>query len=301
MRVADQEIFGQVLSNFQQIAQKTLTAQQQVSSGKKVTQPSDDPIAFGQIVSDKTNIARTQQWLRNIDSGVTRLQTADSTLGDVGNILSQIKELAVQARSDTNTAANRTAIANQIRQLDQQLVQLANTDVDGQHIFGGTKTDADPFVLGAGDDVQYVGNDETQSIAVGKNQTIQVTLPGSQVFTGPTTNIFDGLKNLLSALEANDGAGIETGIGDLDNAISQVADARGQIGALDNRLGSTKTALGDAVNVLQSALSQKEDVDLAQAITNLTQQQMALQATAQSANMIFNNSLLNFLGSTPQT
>jgi flagellar hook-associated protein 3 FlgL len=99
----------------------------------------------------------------------------------------------------------------------------------------------------------------------------------------------------LTALEANNGTGIETGIGNLDQAITQVANARGQIGALDNRLSTTKSALQDTANLIQTALSQNQDIDLAEAITNLTRQQTALQAAARSANVIFSNSLLNFL------
>jgi flagellar hook-associated protein 3 FlgL len=295
MRVTDQQIFGLVLNQFQSISQKTLEAQQQASSGKRVTKPSDDPIAFGRIVLDKSDLAQNNQWLRNIDSGSTRLAAADSTLGQVDTILSRLKELAVGARSDTNTANDRNVIAKEVRSLHRELLQLSNTEINGQRIFAGTNTGTDPFVLGSNDTVTYAGNNETQSIAVGANQTIQVTLPGSQVFTGPTTNVFDSVKNLLAALETNNGAGIATGIGDLDQAITQVANARGQVGALDNRLSTTKSALQGTVELVQTALSHNQDIDLAEAITNLTQQQTALQAAARSANAIFSNSLLNFL------
>jgi flagellar hook-associated protein 3 FlgL len=295
MRVADQQMFTLVLNQFQSISQQTLEAQQQASSGKRVTRPSDDPIAFGRIVLDKSDLAQHGQWLRNIDTGSTRLAMADNTLGQVGTILSRIKELAVQARSDTSTASDRALIAKEVRSLHREMVQLSNTEVNGQRIFAGTKTDADPFVLGSNDTVTYAGNSETQSIAVGNNQTIQVTLPGDRVFTGSTTNVFASVKNLLAALETNSGTGIETGIGDVDAAITQVADARGQIGALDNRLTTTQTALHSTVDLVQTALSHNQDIDLAEAITNLTRQQTALEAAARSANALFNNSLLNFL------
>jgi flagellar hook-associated protein 3 FlgL len=295
MRVADQQIFGLVLNQFQSIGQKTLEAQQQASSGKRVSKPSDDPIAFGRIVLDKSDLAQSGQWLRNIDTGSIRLAAADSTLGQVDTILSRLKELAVGARSDTNTANDRNVIATEVRSLHRELLQLSNTEINGQRIFAGTKTDADPFVLGSGDAVTYAGNSETQSIAVGTNQTIQVTLPGDQIFTGPTTNVFTSVQNLLTALEANNGTGIETGIGTLDQAITQVANARGQVGALDNRLSTTREALQNTATLIQTALSHNEDIDLAEAITNLTRQQTALQAAARSANAIFSNSLLNFL------
>ena len=141
----------------------------------------------------------------------------------------------------------------------------------------------------------YAGNSETQSIAVGRNQSLQVTVPGDQIFTGATTNVFDSVKNLLAALESNNGSGIETGIGTLDQAITQVAAARGQVGALDNRLTTTQAALQGTVQLVQTSLSKDQDIDLAEAITNLTRQQTALQAAASSANALFDNSLLKFL------
>lgn len=122
-----------------------------------------------------------------------------------------------------------------------------------------------------------------------------MTLPADQVFTGPTTNVFTSVQNLLTALEANDRTGIETGIGTLDQAITQVANAQGQVGALDNRLSTTKSALQGMGDFLQTALSHNQDIDLAEAITNLTRQQTSLQAAGRSANAIFSNSLLNFL------
>ena len=115
------------------------------------------------------------------------------------------------------------------------------------------------------------------------------------MFTGATINVFTSVKNQLAALETNNGTGIETGIGDLDQAIAQVTDARGQVGALDNRLTTTQSALQGTVALVQTALSHNQDIDLAEAITNPTRQQTALQAAGRSANVIFNNSLLNFL------
>ena len=103
------------------------------------------------------------------------------------------------------------------------------------------------------------------------------------------------MKNLLAALESNNGSGIETGIGTLDQAITQVAAARGQVGALDNRLTTTQAALQGTVQLVQTSLSKDQDIDLAEAITNLTRQQTALQAAASSANALFDNSLLKFL------
>ncbi|MGH7229815.1 MAG: flagellar hook-associated protein FlgL [Nitrospiraceae bacterium] len=295
MRVADQQLFGLLQGRFQQISRRIFDAQQQITSQKRVSKPSDDPSTFGQIISGKSDLARAEQRIRNIEFATTRLDGADNTLGTVSNLLSRIKELAVRARSDTATAADRGLIAKEVRQLHRQLVHLANTEVNGSSLFAGTKTDVAPFVLGSGDDVQYQGNGETQSVEVGNNQRIQVTVPGDQIFTGATTNVFDNVENLLAALESNNGSGIEAGIGDVDLSIIQIAGAQGTIGAMANQLESTKRSLQDVNDLIKTALSRNEDTDLAKAVSELTGQQLALEATARSANGLFENSLLKFL------
>jgi flagellar hook-associated protein 3 FlgL len=295
MRVADQQLFGSTTGSLQRVKENIVRVHEQIASQQRIAKPSDDPSVFGQAILEKSALADNGQWLRNIEFGSARVAVADQTLGQTQNLISRVRELAVQARSDTTSAQGRVTIAQEVRQLHRQLVQLANTEVNGQPVFAGTKIDASPFVLGIGDAVSYQGNSESQSIAVGPNQTTQIVLPGDQVFTGTTTNIFDDLSNLLAALEANNGAGIEAGIGDLDEAISQISLAQGQIGAIANRL---ETAHGISLVVseaIQNVLSDQTDTDLATALTELKLQETAYEATSQTFSRLFDLSLLRFL------
>ena len=295
MRVADSQIVGLLTGNLGRTRSRIFTAQEQIATQKKVSQPSHDPVVYGQVLEGRSELSRTEQWSRNIQFGAQRLQLADSTLSQTSSVLSRIKELAVQARSDTVSAENRQAIAQEVRQLQQHLVQLANSEVNGQAIFGGTKTDVPPYVLGAGDTVTYQGNTETQSIAVGEGLTIQVLIPGGQVFSGPTANLFDGIRDLLTALESNNGSGIETGIGAMDQALTQVTNAQGQVGGLVNRLETAQEWLGQAHTLVSQTISENEDADMAQAITELRLQEVALEATQATLSRMFESSLLNFL------
>jgi flagellar hook-associated protein 3 FlgL len=295
MRVADQQVYGALLGNLQRSRQQILQAQQQISSQKKVSAPSDDPSAFGQIVLDKTALAQTEQWIRNIQFGTARIEAADSALGQVQNLLSRLRELTIQARSDTTSAQGRVTIAQEVRQLHRQLMQLANTEVEGRAVFAGTETGTTPFVIASGDTVSYQGNAESQSIAVGRNQTVQVLIPGNEVFTGATTNIFDNVRDLLVALEGNSGAGIETAIANLDQSTKQISDAQGRIGALANRLEVTTTALETATTTIRQALSNNEDADLAAAVAQLSLQQVAVEAASQAFRRIFDATLLRIM------
>lgn len=295
MRVADQQMYGTLLGNLQRSRLQMLTSQEQISSQKRVTNPSDDPSAFGQIVLDKSALSQTSQWIRNIDFGTARVNAADQALGQVQNLITRVRELTIQASSDTTSAEGRQSIAKEVRQLQRQLVQLGNTEVAGQAIFGGTKTDVTPYTIAAGDTVSYQGNSENQSIAVGENQTVQILVPGSSIFTGSSTNIFDSLRDLLTALEGNDRSGIQDGLGHLDLATAQISDAQGTIGALANRLQVTHDALDTARLTITKAISDNQDSDLATAITQLRLQEVAVQAASQTFTKIFDASLLNYL------
>ncbi|NOT22101.1 MAG: flagellar hook-associated protein FlgL [Nitrospiraceae bacterium] len=295
MRVSDQQLYGSTAGSLQHIKERIVRVQEQIASQQRIAKPSDDPATFGQTILEKSALADNDQWIRNIQFGSARVAVADQTLGQAQNLISRVRELAVQARSDTTSAQGRVTIAQEVRQLHRQLIQLANTEVNGQPVFAGTKTAAPPFVLGVGDAVTYQGNSESQSIAVGPNQTTQIVLPGDQVFTGATTNIFDDLSNLLTALETNNGAGIEAGIGTLDQATGQISLAQGQIGAIANRLDTARETSLAVSSALQQVLSDQTDTDLATALTELQVQQTAYQATSQTFSRLFDSSLLRFL------
>jgi flagellar hook-associated protein 3 FlgL len=295
MRVSDQQFFGSTAGSLARIKESIVRVHEQIATQQRITKPSDDPSIFGQAIIEKSALADNEQWIRNIQFGTARVAVADQTLGQAQNLISRVRELAVQARSDTTSALGRMTIAQEVRQLHRQLIQLANTEVAGQPVFSGTKTNAPPFVLGAGDSVSYQGNSESQSIAVGPNQTTQIVLPGDQVFTGGSTNIFDDLSNLLTALESNNGAGIEAGIAGLDQATSQIGLAQGKIGAIANRLDTAQGTSQVVSEVIQKVLSDQTDTDLSTALTEFQLQETAYQATSQMFTRLFDSSLLRFL------
>ena len=269
MRVSDQQLFGTTAGSLARIKERIVHAQEQIASQQRIAKPSDDPSIFGQAILEKSALADNEQWIRNIQFGTARVTVADKTLGEAQNLIARVRELTVQARSDTTSAQGRVTIAQEVRQLHRQLIQLANTEVSGQPVFAGTKTDAAPFVLGVGDAVSYQGNSESQSIAVGPNQTTQIVLPGDQVFTGGATNIFNGLSNLLTALESNNGAGIEVGIGVLDQATVQIGLAQGQIGAIANRLETAQGTLSVVSEAIQKVLSDQTSSERSNNLENV--------------------------------
>lgn len=142
---------------------------------------------------------------------------------------------------------------------------------------------------------QYVGDSGRQQIEVADGETVPTNVPGDQVFTGPSTNLFSVVQNLLAALRGNYKAGITQSLDGLDHAINQVSAAEGTIGSIGNRLESTSSTLKDAQTTATNVLSSFEDIDLAKTISDLTLQQYAVQAAGETLGRIFDESLLKYL------
>jgi flagellar hook-associated protein 3 FlgL len=140
MRVTELQTFGVLTNNLIRSRARMLELQQQVSTGKLVRQPSDDPSAFNHIALDKASLAVIEQRERNIVFGQTRLDLSDKALSQAMASLSRVQQLAVQFRSDTNGAVERIIGAKEVRQLFAQLQQSANTELNDRPIFTGTST-----------------------------------------------------------------------------------------------------------------------------------------------------------------
>lgn len=184
MRVTELQTFGVLANNFQRARARALELQQQVSTGKLVRQPSDDPGAFNHIALDKASIAAIEQRLRNITIGQTRLDLSDQVLGSAMDSLSRIQQLAVQFRNDTNGPAERVIGSKEVRQLFAQIQQYANTDLNGQPIFTGTATHG-----------RTTGLAFTVPVTVtdGVNDTLTITVDG---VTSGTVDLTTGTETL---------------------------------------------------------------------------------------------------------
>ncbi|OGW50111.1 MAG: hypothetical protein A2V62_00940, partial [Nitrospirae bacterium RBG_19FT_COMBO_58_9] len=167
MRVTEQQTYNLLVNSIQRARAKALATQVQISSGKKVVQPSDDASAFDRIVSTKASMGKVAQRVRNLSVATTRLDLTDSTLSGVTNVLARIKELAVQFASNTNGPSDRVIGAQEVKQLFLQLQELGNTEnAGGQSVFSGTSLNgratgvsiASPIVLTSGTNDSLVVN-----------------------------------------------------------------------------------------------------------------------------------------------
>ena len=179
--------------------------QQQVSSGRRILTPSDDPAGSARALSLTHADAANSQYQRNIDAANARLGSEDQTLSSVSDLLGRVRTLALEGANGTLGADDRANIATEIRERLKQLVQLANTrDSDGEYLFAGNSTRTQPFVQSGGT-VSYVGDQGQRAIAIAPGQTVATGDPGSDVFQ----NIPNGNGTFaVAAAPANTGTAV---------------------------------------------------------------------------------------------
>jgi len=173
-----QSAVNAMLDQQAQVAQTQL----QVSTGRRIQSPSDDPAGAAQALSLSHADAANSQYQRNIDAANSRLGNEDQTLSSVSDLLGRVRTLALEGVNGTLGADDRKNVATEIRQRLAQLVSLANTkDANGEYIFAGNATHTQPFVQNGGA-VNYVGDQGQRSIAIAPGQTVATGDPGSDVF-----------------------------------------------------------------------------------------------------------------------
>ncbi|MCP4598322.1 flagellar hook-associated protein FlgL [Neptuniibacter sp.] len=184
MRISTQQVFLSNIDNLSKTSADLFKTQQQLSTGKRVLQPSDDPLASAQIQKFKKEIARTEQFNGNIEVSQRRLELEENTIEQINNISIRLKELAIQGKNGVLTDTDRNSIAYEADELVKQLDGLMNTkDVQGEYLFSGHKGFTKPYELNAGTGrYEFQGDDGQRFIQVGPENKIASTDSGFEIF-----------------------------------------------------------------------------------------------------------------------
>jgi flagellar hook-associated protein 3 FlgL len=294
MRVTQNVMAEMLKSDIQRNLRRLQESQEVISSGKRVQRPSDDPVAVKQLMSYKVDLSRSEQILRDIDNALAFLNATDSVLSDAENLVSRAREIAVGMVSDNVNAQNRFDAAEEIGQIKRQLIQLANASVAGQYIFAGTKTTEKPYEI-SDDEILYKGNSGTMLRQISPDETIQVNLPGDEVFGDGENGLFKALSALEQALRGNDIGGIRESIDELKSSHEAIFAARAKVGAYSQRVQLAKSSIESLRDQLERMISQVEDADLAEAAIQLARNDNAYKASLLAAAKFLQTSLLDFL------
>jgi len=299
-RVTQQTLSRNVMTGLQDNLTRLQRTQQQLSSGRRLSRPSDSPVDTVSAMQLRADQARTAQYDRNIDDGLARLGTADSSLTQVNDMLMRVRTLVLTGLNGSNGPEERAAIADEIDQVKSGMIGLANTEYLGRPVFAGTTATAVAFDPATG---AYLGNSGAVNRTVSSEPgsgTIAVNVPGDQVFT---TMFSDAaapggqgiLTRISSALRSGNTAGLTTELGNLDTAAEAMRSAHSTVGARYNRLTAIQQLGALHSDAISASLANAESIDLPKTIVDLQLQQTAYQAALGATAKIIQPSLADFL------
>jgi len=272
--------FRLIMSNLQKINQDLFNRTREIASGKKLHQPGQDPASSARVVRIRGELSRINQYERNLQRSQVLLGSADEAFNSLRNILDTAIERTAFALGGIVNQNQLDTIAAEIDQIQQSVLRLANTSVDGRYIFSGSQIDTPPFQLVAGSYV-YQGDSSPLQVEIAQGKSIQLSVTGDQVFTEASTDLLNTLTQLADALRAGDKATAETMMFRLADAGEVIDTARVQISESLKQVDSVGLELDRSMLELIDELSALEDADLAESITELTNAETRLQAALQ--------------------
>ena len=298
MRVANKSIYDMVKLNLANITDDLNKANQVIATGKNIVELSDDPVGLTQVLNIKSTLANIEQMDRNITMGKSWLSASESVLNNVQNLISHAKESCVQMASANTSAEHRTAEAETIQNLLEEMVSLANAEVGGRYIFAGSQTDATPFTL-SGSTVTYNGDDTGFTIRIDRNDSVRIGHDGEDIFrpsgSGASDDTFQTLSDLKTALEGNNVGGIQTAMTRLGDHFDHISKKISDIGSKARRMEIKENIFQDMNLSNTDRLSSLEDADITEAIVDLKAKEVTYQAALASSARMMKLGLIDYL------
>jgi flagellar hook-associated protein 3 FlgL len=275
--------------------------QRQLATGRKINLPSDNPAGLVKSLRLRTNLVEGEQYLANINEGINFMETTDAALDNLTAIMQRIRELAVNAANGTNDDSARKAIADEIKELTDQITIVANTSYGSKYIFAGTNVTQQPCQEDSDPDTfKWTGNNEALQLEIGVGVKLTINLTDSSMnnfFVGNGTDpgVIDFCRELVNDIEAGNLDAVNAALTTADKFIDNLLTARSTIGAKVNRLELQQSRLDSTQISYTSLLAQNEDADIAEVIMNLKMQESVYRASLAAGARIIQPSLVDFL------
>ena len=300
MRVSTSTLYDQGVRSMLQQQDGMFKLQQQLSTGKRIMTPSDDPIGAARAHELAQSISLNTQYADNRYRAADSLQLVDSTLGSISNLIQSVRTMAVAAGNPTFSDSERQMMAIELRGHFDELLGLANTkDEQGNYLFSGFQGNIRPFEQ-TGGSVTYQGDQGQRLIQVSGSRQLPVSETGEAVFvqTGSGESLFDTLGNFITTLEPNNtnlSDELSTAIGNLDFALDNVLSKRASTGSRLQEIDTLQQIGEDTAIQYKQSLSRLQDLDFAQAISDMIRQQALLEAAQKTFTRVSDLSLFNMI------
>lgn len=267
--------------------------QAKLGSGKQITSPSQDVQKANLISRLESNISSQKIYKENIEVAMTRLTSEETALTSITEVFQRASELAILGANGTMAAEDRAVLGAEVTELKKELIRLANSrDIDGNYLFGGNRIESPPFLVNEQGVTQYVGDYSRLSIRVSDSRTMDINTLGSELLT---PDDFAAIESLEAGLISNNLAEVRSSIDVVKTSSDRLSVSFGRLGARMATLNSQAQLQEDTTVRLETVLSGHKDLDYAKAITELSQESLALQALQASFTKISQLSLFNYL------
>ena len=314
MRITNNMLISNTLFNLNENLGRLEKLNQQMDTQKKFSVPSDDPIGASKSLKFYTDLSKIEQYKRNVKDATSWMTETESALIEIGEVLDRADKLAVQMANGTYSEDDLKKTKEEVAQLKDHLVQIANTTYAGRYIFSGYKTDKELL----GKDGKYkidLSNTEVVEYNVGVSEDIKVNTVGMRIFgvgdvkSGPgydaanannsnesyLISVFDNFEKALNGDVSVDKDEIDKTLGRIKTCMDQVLSVRAEVGAKMNRLNLTQKKLDSQVLSTKSLISYNEDADLAEVSIKLKTEENVYRASLSVGARIIQPSLVDFL------
>ncbi len=315
MRVTNQMMGNALKQHIQNNLSQLSRTQEQLSTGKTILRPSDNPTDISRLMAVKAQKEINKQYTQNIDDGLTYLYSTDTALGTAGEMLAQANELAVQGANGTLSDTDMEAIGEQIDKMIDEMVDVANTTAGGKYIFAGRTNSRPPFYRDDSnpDQIMYRGDLKRISREVANLSEHTVDAPGvlegeNGVFGAinatdlsadgkaeVTGGVFKTLIDLRDALNSGDQDQVNNMVEEIQTTTDHILMNRVAVGARTRHFEAVKDQMLDQEVRLSQVMQNLQSADIARLSIDLTQQQLTYQTTLSAGANMLQTSLLNFL------
>jgi flagellar hook-associated protein 3 FlgL len=283
-----------LLYDLQNVTSQLSKSEQELSSGYKLNQPSDDPYAASQALKLRADLASNQQYQGNVSDANAWQNVADTALGNIGDSVQRARDLIIQGANGTNSASDRTAMVTELNQLIDSIKTDANTQYAGRYIFSGTATKTQPYQQGSVD--TYSGNTASITREIGAGVQVSINQPGSSIIGDSSSGLLSTLRTIVNDLNSGNTSALSTtDLTAIDSANDSLLNARAQVGAMSDRLTTATNRLTQNEQSTTQLLSSVQDADMTQVMISFSTQQAAYQAALHAGAQIIQPSLMNFL------
>lgn len=300
-RITTDMVIGSTLADINSAQLAMTRSQAELSSGKSILEPSDNPFGASQAIALKSSLDGLSSYEQSAQDGISWLNTSSSALTSIDSQVQRVRELLLQAGNSIDSPTDLENIAAEVSQLTEGVKQDANTQYAGQYVFSGTATGTRPYEPGAND--EYNGNTETVSRAISPSGNVPVSVNLASVLGNGEGSgdgkLLDTLRTIVKNLNEGTPAAVEairtTDLKNLDTNLDALTSVQAEAGAVTDQLNLALSRIQTLQVTTSQQLSNVQDANIAKVSIEFSNQQAAFDAALRAGASIVQQSLLEFL------